>query len=428
MSGTSLDGIDGVVVDFDGSGGAPGLRILAHARSDFAAPRRIELAALNRSGDDEIHRAALAANSLARDYAALVDTLLASASLGRDRIVAIGCHGQTIRHRPGEFDGIGYSVQLTAPALLAELCGIDVVADFRSRDVAAGGQGAPLVPAFHRAIFGRVKKTVAVLNLGGIANLTVLGGAGETIGFDCGPANALLDLWCERSSGLPFDAAARPRRVATSTSAFSTPSSPSPTSASRHQRARASTSSTRAGWTGDSTRPTHAPGCVLRMSRRRWRSSPRASSPTPAVAMPPPPSSSSSAAGGARNADLMRRLDDALAPMPVVASGARGLPEEQVEAAAFAWLARAFLARGPRQRPRSHRRGGSARARCAVPGALNLRFSARLARAWPDKKAASRRLLCGPEKFRRKSSIRNRRSSSAFGFLMTNWAPWRSSL
>ena len=146
MSGTSLDGIDGVVVDFDGSGGAPGLRILAHARSDFAAPRRIELAALNRSGDDEIHRAALAANSLARDYAALVDTLLASASLGRDRIVAIGCHGQTIRHRPGEFDGIGYSVQLTAPALLAELCGIDVVADFRSRDVAAGGQGAPSSP------------------------------------------------------------------------------------------------------------------------------------------------------------------------------------------------------------------------------------------------------------------------------------------
>ena len=125
MSGTSLDGIDGVVVEFDSADGSPGLRILGHERRDFAAARRAELAALNRSGDDEIHRAALAANSLARDYAALVQTLLTSTSLGRDRVAAIGCHGQTVRHRPGEFDGTGYTVQLNAPALLAELTGIE---------------------------------------------------------------------------------------------------------------------------------------------------------------------------------------------------------------------------------------------------------------------------------------------------------------
>ena len=157
--------------------------------------------ALNWSGSDEIHRGALAANALAREYAALIGTLLDGASVERSNVTAIGCHGQTVRHRPREFDGIGYTVQLDAPALLAELCGIDVVADFRSRDVAAGGQGAPLVPAFHRAMFGRDGATIAVLNLGGIANLTVLEGSGTTTGFDCGPANALLDLWCNASTG-----------------------------------------------------------------------------------------------------------------------------------------------------------------------------------------------------------------------------------
>ena len=172
---------------------------------DFGASLRHELLALNRSGADELHRAALAGNALARVYAALVETLLAQTSLARADIVAIGCHGQTVRHRPGEFDGTGYTVQLNAPALLAELTGIDVVADFRSRDVAAGGQGAPLVPAFHRALFGRGDRTVAVLNLGGIANLTLLSRDGSTTGFDCGPANALMDLWCQRTTGQPFD-------------------------------------------------------------------------------------------------------------------------------------------------------------------------------------------------------------------------------
>ena len=118
----------------------------------------------------------------------------------------MGCHGQTVRHRPGEFDAIGYTVQINAPALLAELCGIDVVADFRSRDVAAGGQGAPLVPAFHRALFCRPGEATAVLNLGGIANLSAIDADGSTIGFDSGPANALLDFWCAATTGRRFDA------------------------------------------------------------------------------------------------------------------------------------------------------------------------------------------------------------------------------
>jgi anhydro-N-acetylmuramic acid kinase len=117
---------------------------------------------------------------LAREAAAVVRTLLGAAARQQSAIVAIGCHGQTVRHRPREFDGTGYTVQLNAPALLAELTGIDVVADFRSRDVAAGGQGAPLVPAFHHAMFGMADASVAVLNLGGFANLTSLDPSGAS--------------------------------------------------------------------------------------------------------------------------------------------------------------------------------------------------------------------------------------------------------
>ena len=124
-----------------------------------------------------------------------------SAGASAAQVRAIGAHGQTVRHRPQEFDGTGYTLQLMNGALLAELCGIDVVCDLRSRDVAAGGQGAPLVPALHAALFAVPGEDVAVLNLGGIGNLTLLPADGPVRGFDCGPGNALLDLWCQRHQG-----------------------------------------------------------------------------------------------------------------------------------------------------------------------------------------------------------------------------------
>ncbi len=206
MSGTSLDGVDGVLVDF--SGAAP--KVLQHGYSAFDAAFAAELLALNSPSGNEIHRAALAANALARAYAGVVQGLLERAAVNPEAVHAIGAHGQTVRHRPQEFDGCGYTVQLNNPALLAELTGIDVVADFRSRDVAAGGQGAPLVPAFHHDLFGRLPQRPCVLNIGGISNLTVLpdGGATHTdglLGFDCGPGNALMDFWCQRHTGQRFD-------------------------------------------------------------------------------------------------------------------------------------------------------------------------------------------------------------------------------
>ena len=152
MSGTSMDGVDGVLADLNHPGQSA--CVLSRASRPLGDALRQELLALNHPGDDELHRGALAGNALVRLYAEVVSDLLQSSGLKAAQVTAIGAHGQTVRHRPQEFDGTGYTLQLNQPALLAELCGIDVVADFRSRDVAAGGQGAPLVPPFHRAAFG----------------------------------------------------------------------------------------------------------------------------------------------------------------------------------------------------------------------------------------------------------------------------------
>ncbi len=202
MSGTSLDGVDGVLADF--SSLKP--HVVAHASAPFPPALHDELLALNSAGDNELHRCALAGNALMRVYSQVVDELLTASATPASAIRAIGAHGQTVRHRPQEFDGTGYTAQLSQPALLAELTGIEVIADFRSRDVAAGGQGAPLAPFFHQAWFGRPGEAVGVLNIGGIANLTLLGADGSLLGFDCGPGNALMDSWCASHTGLAYDA------------------------------------------------------------------------------------------------------------------------------------------------------------------------------------------------------------------------------
>ena len=213
MSGTSLDGVDGVVVAFestaqssrDTSDNKVCVRVLAHQALPFTAPLKAELLALNTASHNELHRAALAANALTEVYAQTVHLLLQHTGLAAQDIRAVGAHGQTVRHQPGLHDGVGYTTQLNNPALLAERTGLCVVADFRSRDVAAGGQGAPLVPAFHAGVFGNSAHTVAVLNVGGMANLSVLTPQHDVMGFDTGPGNALLDHWCQQHTGQAFD-------------------------------------------------------------------------------------------------------------------------------------------------------------------------------------------------------------------------------
>lgn len=207
MSGTSLDGVDGVIAAFPGAPAQHPVATLASAYMPFSASLRAELMALQTPGQNEIEREALVANTLASHYAACVERLLADAGLRPDQIRAIGVHGQTIRHRPE----LGFTRQANNPSLLAELTGIDVIADFRSRDIAAGGQGAPLVPAFHQAVFADPAQTRVVVNIGGIANISVLHSkttdhqSRDVIGFDTGPGNVLMDLWIKRHHGKDYD-------------------------------------------------------------------------------------------------------------------------------------------------------------------------------------------------------------------------------
>ena len=202
MSGTSLDGVDGVLTSFS-SDGTP-QQTLGSAYVEFPDALRADLMALQTAGQDEIHREALAAHQLAEYYAECVGTLLREAKVATSDVVAIGVHGQTIRHRPEA----GYTRQTNNPSLLAEWTGIDVVADFRSRDIAAGGQGAPLVPAFHRALFSSSNENRVVVNVGGICNISVLPHQADTpvIGFDTGPGNVLMDAWIAQHNGLAYDA------------------------------------------------------------------------------------------------------------------------------------------------------------------------------------------------------------------------------
>ena len=203
MSGTSLDGVDAVLVEFGGA--AQAIQVCGHASQAFSAALRSDLLALNQPGENELHRACLAANGVSDTYAQVTLALLEKTGQKPTSIRALGAHGQTVRHRPGEFDGRGYTVQLLNGALLAELSSMDVVCDFRSRDVAAGGQGAPLVPGFHAAVFNQQGMPQAILNLGGMANLSIMPGDGGVRGFDCGPGNVLLDLFAERHLGKAFD-------------------------------------------------------------------------------------------------------------------------------------------------------------------------------------------------------------------------------
>lgn len=197
MSGTSTDGIDAVLADFTRPQHP---RIVTSVSIAIDESLRTRLLRLNSPGPNELEQAYLAANDLSKLYAEACHRLLIQHPLHPHQIRAIGAHGQTVRHKPE----LGYSIQLNAPALLAELTGIDVIADFRSRDIAAGGQGAPLVPVVHQGLFSSDVERV-VLNLGGIANLSILSPTKPLQGFDTGPANMLMDYWAQQHLSTPYD-------------------------------------------------------------------------------------------------------------------------------------------------------------------------------------------------------------------------------
>lgn len=198
MSGTSLDGVDAVLVDLESAVS----KLLASQYTPFPCALKAELLALHVPSENELHRTHVVANQLAQLYAQSITQLLLDSHVAASQISAIGCHGQTIRHCPEH----GYTLQIGNAALLAELTGITVVSDFRSRDIAAGGQGAPLVPAFHDRVLRDPNTHRVILNIGGISNVTNLSPYAATSGFDCGPGNLLMDEWCKRHLGKAYDA------------------------------------------------------------------------------------------------------------------------------------------------------------------------------------------------------------------------------
>ena len=200
MSGTSLDGIDAVLAKIGPNGEASALDAVS---TTFSPELRKALFELQSPGPNELHREKQAGNALAIAYADAVNQLLKKTNLRPLDISAIGAHGQTIRHQP-HLGEMAYTHQTLNPSLLAEKTGIDVIADFRSRDLAAGGHGAPLVPAFHAQQFAE-DRHLAILNIGGIANFTLLPKDGQVTGFDCGPGNMLMDAWIHEHQGNTFD-------------------------------------------------------------------------------------------------------------------------------------------------------------------------------------------------------------------------------
>ncbi|HEL3811744.1 TPA: anhydro-N-acetylmuramic acid kinase [Stenotrophomonas maltophilia] len=202
MSGTSADGIDAALVQFPSSGGC---RFVHGLTARWEPVLRARLVALGEGGPlDSLEELGELDARIAINFAEAANQLLAEAGVDRSQVRAIGSHGQTVRHRP--LANPAFTVQLGDGNRIAELTGITTVSDFRRRDVAAGGHGAPLMPAFHLGMLGTADEDRAVLNLGGIANLTLIPREGAVRGFDTGPANALMDAWCQRHTGRTFDA------------------------------------------------------------------------------------------------------------------------------------------------------------------------------------------------------------------------------
>ncbi len=346
MSGTSLDAVDGALIELDD--GPVAVRTAAFVSHPLDRALRDELESLQSPGADELARAALSANRLADAYAAAVASLLAAAGCPASAITAVGAHGQTVRHRPE----LGYTIQLLNPARLAEVCGIPVVSDLRAADVAAGGQGAPLAPAFHAQMFRHPIERRVVVNLGGIANVSLLPPAATAqavLGFDTGPANTLLDHWCRRHTGAAFDrdgdwARSGRRDAALLAIWLAEPyfelAPPKSTGrdlfnvewlelslAARHDAAALAPRDVQATLVELSTL-TIARACRGFAADRVF-----------------------ACGGGAHNRFLMERLAAHTAPMPLASTQALGVDPQAVEAAAFAWLAAQRVDRSPGNLP-----------------------------------------------------------------------------
>ena len=371
ISGTSADSIDAALVSFND--GLPRLHA-SHAHPWPAVLRERLLAIAQGEGAIDLDTFGRLDVEIGACFADAALHLLQDSGTPAAAVRAIGSHGQTVRHRPTGTHP--FTLQLGDPTVIAERCGIDVVADFRRADVAAGGQGAPLLPALHAMLLGRPGYTRVVLNLGGIANITVLDGAGTVLGFDTGPANGLLDAWCLRHRGEAFDrdgafaASGRiDRPLLEALLADDYFALPAPKSTGREHFHLA--------WLA--THPQLAEVAVAADVQATLLELTARSVAEAIIGCAPEAGEVLVCGGGVHNDVLLRRLGVLLAPRAVVSTAQHGIDPDFLEASAFAWLARQRLLGLPGNLP-------------AVTGARGQRV---LGALYLAPRAASTRMLSG---------------------------------
>ena len=338
MSGTSLDGLDICLVSIDQK-----IKLLDSQFLDFPTELHQELLALCSPCDNELVRLSLAEQSWARLAAAGINQILQRQSLKPDAITAIGSHGQTIRHHPE----LGFSVQIGAPALLAELTEISVVSHFRQRDLAANGQGAPLVPAFHQWLFSHEALATAILNIGGFSNVSLLQAGQQVYGFDCGPGNVLLDAWIQAQLGRPYDEDgnwARSGHInhdllhAFLQQPYFQLTGPKSTGRELFNL----------NWLKQhlakhpSCKPEDVQATLIELTAISISQSIQTQHPLQQLAV---------CGGGARNGFLLERLAAHMPELKVITTDSMGIPADWMEAMAFAWLAHCCLQGIPANRP-----------------------------------------------------------------------------
>ncbi|MBQ0721355.1 MAG: anhydro-N-acetylmuramic acid kinase [Gammaproteobacteria bacterium] len=338
MSGTSMDGIDSAIVDFSQNK----TRVIATYCQPIPEQLQQAIKPLFLPGDDGIDALGSADQQLGVYFAAAATALLEQAGLKARDISAIGSHGQTVRHRPPSSDTPHpFTLQIGDPNIIAARTGITTVADFRRRDMALGGQAAPLVPAFHHAVFHSKTRNRAVVNIGGISNITLLTTEGEVLGFDTGPGNRLLDDWIKQHKNKSFDdcgqwadqhASDPPLLEQLKTHPFLR--RPAPKSTGREEFNRQ--------WLDQALKKFDhlSPGCV-QATLLAFTAETIADA---LKALPVKIDETFICGGGALNTALMKSLGDLLAPAAVGSTAELGISPEWVEAAAFAWLARQTLA------------------------------------------------------------------------------------
>ncbi|WP_339846822.1 anhydro-N-acetylmuramic acid kinase [uncultured Halopseudomonas sp.] len=342
MSGTSLDGIDVALVELSTPQQA---KLIDACCIPFPQSVYEELLALCAPGADEVRRAGLAGQNWARLAATGVNQLLERNALLPSQVMAIGSHGQTIRHHPE----LGFSTQIGAPALLAELTNISVVSDFRSRDLAAGGEGAPLVPAFHEWLLRSPDQARTLINIGGFANLTVLDPEQPVVGFDSGPGNVLMDHWIQLHRSLPYDNGgswARSGKVSAEllelmlNDPYFQRQGPKSTGREYFHPAWLDN---KLATLRTTLPPEDAQATLLELTAHTISLAVRSNATnTKSIFV---------CGGGARNQYLLERLESLLRPIPVGTTAQLGVDPDWMEAIAFAWLAWRCLERQPGNQP-----------------------------------------------------------------------------